>query len=40
VVLPRSRALKWSWPAFLRSIFFLVIVKRLAVALWVLIFGI
>jgi len=40
VVLPRSRELKWPWPAFLRRIFFLVMVKRLVVALWVLIFGI
>lgn len=41
VTLPDSRELKWSWPAFLFKIFcFLVILKRLAVALWVFIFGI
>lgn len=39
--LPFSRALKWFWPAARFKIFpFGVRLKRLAVALWVLSFGI
>jgi len=41
VILPDSRALKWSWPAFFFiSLPFFVTLNLLAIDLWVLILGI